>query len=114
MVYNAGMRKTKATHNTEEILDENTNKKVREAKRDDKLTEELMYGKKAYKRTVRDTAEERDKRYARLHSFGGKSNVEMFWDLGPDAIRDQVFRIRVGTQEAVISATELQKYLRWV
>lgn len=96
------------------VEEENVRKKARDKKRDHKLTDDLMYGKTATKRTVKNTIEERDKKYARLHSFGGKTNVEMFWDLGPEAIRDQVFRIRVGDQAAIISAVELQKYLRWV
>lgn len=106
--------KDKVIHTTDEVLEENIQKKDRDTKQNHVLGDELMYGKQAYKRTVRDTVQERDMRYARLHSFGGKTSVEMFWDLGPEAIQHQVFKIKVGTQEAIISAVEMQKYIRWV
>lgn len=105
---------TAAKRTTDDVVDTNAHKKQREDKRDEKLASEMMYGKQAYKRTVTDTSEERDKRYARLHSFGGSTQVEMRWDLNADSIRDQVFEIRVGDKTAIISAVELQKYIRWV
>jgi hypothetical protein len=75
---------------------------------------DMLYGNKAYKRTVRDTAAERDLRYARLHDWYHNKSVEMWWDLNQDAIERQLFRIKIGDSEVILSATELQKYLRWV
>lgn len=105
---------TLVTRTTDEVLDTNTHKKVREDKRNDKLTDDLMYGKNAGKRTVRDTMAERDRHYVQLHTFGGNSTVYMGWDLNEKSIRDQVFMLQVGDQKVYLSAVELQKYLRWV
>lgn len=107
-------KKTGDTLTTDDVLKENIQKKERESKRDDKLTEDLMYGKDAGKRTVRDTIEERDRKGAYLHSFGGGKRVVIEWDLNADAIRDQVFRLTVGDEHVYLSAVEIQKYLRWV
>lgn len=96
------------------VVEENVAKKARESKRNDKLTEELMYGKKAHKRTIRDTTSERDRHWARLHSFGGQGDIVMAWDLNEQSIRDQIFMIKVGNQTTYLSAVEIQKYLRWI
>lgn len=101
-------------HTADDVVEENANKKARESKRDTKLADELMYGKKAYKRTVRDTIQERDSKSAQLHSFGGAGKVTMAWDLNDASIRDQVFMLNVGKETTYISAVELQKYLRWI
>lgn len=98
----------------DDIAAANAEQKRKEALRDERLQQELMYGQKAYKRNVHDTLAEKETRYARLHTFGIHNNVEMFWDFHPEAIQKQLFKIKVGKEEAVISATELQKYLRWV
>lgn len=98
----------------DEVENVNAHQKSLENKRNEKLTKDLMYGDKAYKRTVRDTITERDSKYARLHSFAGNRDVKMHWDCNSQCIKDQVFEIRVGEERAFISAVELQKYLRWV
>lgn len=98
----------------DDVAAHNAHKKAREDKHDEKLTNELMYGKNAHKRTVRDTIAERDRKYARLHDFYNNRSVEMMWDLSDEAIRSQVFMLRVDGKEIVLSAVELQKYLRWV
>lgn len=98
----------------DEIVDANAEQKRKESKRDERFQQDIMYGQKAYKRNVHDTIQERDTRYARLHTFGGATNVQMFWDFHPEAIQKQLFKLRIGDQEVVLSATELQKYLRWV
>lgn len=104
------MRKAKVDDRT---LDEGakTRRREPEIRKDQK---DLMYGNNAHKRTVTNTIQERDRKYGRLHSFGGSTLVEVFWDLSPAAIRDQVFKIKIGNQEAIISAMELAKYTRWV
>lgn len=73
-----------------------------------------MYGDKAYKRTVQDTIEERYRKGAYLHDLGHKHRVIIEWDLNHQAIEDQVFKLVIGKEEAYLSSTELQKYLRWV
>lgn len=95
-------------------VEENGLKKTREPKRNDKLTKEMMYGQKAYKRNVRETMEERDRRFAELHSFGGQGRVVMAWDLNEQGIKDQIFMIQIDDKKAYLSAIEIQKYLRWV
>lgn len=79
-----------------------------------KESRDLMYGDKAYKRTVRDTVAERDMGYGRLHTFGGSHKVEMFWDYNKSMADKQLFKLKVGDEEVIISAIEMQKYLRWV
>lgn len=108
-------RKADTTVSLDDVEAANANQKARESKRDDRLTKDLMYGQEAYKRSISTTQQERDTRYARLHSFGGgPSSVQMFWDFDPQAIERQLFKLRVGKEEVVLSAVELQKYLRWV
>lgn len=75
---------------------------------------ELMYGDKAYKRTMSDTIAERDLGYGRLHTFGGSSKVEMFWDYNKSMTEKQLFKLRVDGKEVILSAIEMQKLLRWV
>jgi len=107
-------RKAKEAVSLDEVADSNTVKKSKETKRNDSLSEDLMYGKNAYKRTVRDTMQERDMGYARLHDFYNHKSVEMFWDFSPEATANQVFRLKVGKETVVLGAVELQKSLRWV
>lgn len=75
---------------------------------------DMLYGYKAYKRTATDTAQERDLQYARLHDWHHNKNVQMWWDINPQTISRQLFRLKVGSEEIVLSAVELQKYIRWV
>lgn len=106
--------KTKAIRSLDDVEDVNAHKKKQESKRDEALAEDLMYGKQAYKRTVNNTMQERDLKYARLADFYHNKSVEMFWDINPETISKQLFRLKVGKEEVVISAVQLQKYLRWV
>lgn len=68
----------------------------------------------AYKRTVKDTKEERDSGYARLYDFKDRKKVELFWDFNESVSEDGVFRIRIGDEEAYLDAEQFRKYLRWV
>jgi hypothetical protein len=104
----------KATATTDEVVDENTHKKLREDKRDDKFNDGIMYGKKAAKRTIRDTMNERDARGAILHNLGGGPRVIMEWDMNQQSIAHQVFKLQIGKEIAYLSAVEIQKFLRWV
>lgn len=103
-----------ASVSLDDVEASNVLKKQREDKRNDKLTEDLMYGKKAYKRTVTDTMAERDAKGAYLSDFGHKHKIVMEWDMNTESIRDQIFRLTVGDKVVYLSAVELQKYLRWV
>ena len=104
----------KATVTTDDVLDHNTHMKQREDKRDDKFNDDMMYGKKAYKRTVRDTMVERDERGTELHNLGGGPRVLMTWDMNEKSIAHQVFKLTIGKETAYISAVEMQKSIRWV
>lgn len=110
----AKVDKKKVTVSLDDVEAANAHQKLHEKKRDTALTEDLMYGKRSYERTVRATMEERDQQHAILHDFGHNKRVEMVWDLNRDGIRDQVFILKVGDEEVILSAVELQKYLRWV
>lgn len=107
-------RTIKESVSLDEVADSNAVKKTKESKRDESFTKKMMYGDKAYQRTVRATQNERDAGRARLHPLGGEGDVEMFWDFSDDAIRQQVFRLKVGDKITYLSAVELQKSLRWV
>lgn len=114
MARQAKVAKEKIGVSLDEVEAGNALKKSREGKRNEALTEDLMYGKRSYERTIHSTMEERDRKHAILHDFGHNERVEMVWDLNQDGIRDQVFMLKVGSSEVIISAVELQKYLRWV
>lgn len=103
-----------ATVALDDVEAANAHQKKLEKKRNTKLQEELMYGKTAHKRTVRDTMVERDSKGAYLHDMGHSHRIIMEWDMNEQAIRDQVFKLTIGDKTAYISAVELQKYLRWV
>ncbi len=52
---------------------------------------------------------------ARIKSFSGKHDyVEVMWDLNDKAIADQMFKIKIGKEEAIINREELYHYLRAV
>lgn len=98
----------------DDVEEINAEQKKKEDKRDTKFQEEMMYGKKAAQRTVRDTQTERDARFAHIRDMGGSHSIVMAWDFNERATRERVFMLRVGDKTAYISATEFQKYLRWV
>lgn len=77
------------------------------------MEEKKLYDK-PWKRTVRDTAEERDLGYGRLPNFGSGKIMEMWWDFHPDATRDRVVKIRIGKEEVIVDADHLLKFIRWV
>lgn len=104
----------KVTRTADDVVEENVHKKQREDKRDDKFNDDMMYGKKAYKRGVRDTMIERDARGAILHNLGGGPRVMMEWDLNEKSIAHQVFKLTIGKETAYLSAVEIQKHIRWI
>lgn len=83
------------------------------------MRKEKLYDK-AWKRTERDTIDERDMGYGRLKDYGKGYDVEMFWDLSEEAKRDQMFKVRIrgrgldNTVDIIFDSEEFKKYLRWV
>lgn len=59
--------------------------------------------------------EDRDRGYSELKSYGGRApRVKMIWDLNKDCKADQIFKIKVGNEEALLDKEEIMKSLRWV
>lgn len=69
---------------------------------------------KAYKRTIRDTAQERDCGYGRLLDLKNRNRVELRWSSNGQMAADGVFAMRIGDNEAFIDAEQMRKFLRWV
>lgn len=107
-----------ATVSVDEVEAANQRQKQLESKRDTEFNSGMMYGKGAYKRSLSATMQERDMGRARLHDLYHNRDVEMFWDVSPEMTAKQLFRLDIktkqGTVQLVLSAVELQKYLRWV
>lgn len=49
-----------------------------------------------------------------LKDYSMNHVVELEWDLNEEAIRDKIFRFKIGDTEALIDAEELQRLVRWV
>lgn len=65
--------------------------------------------------TVENLKNTRDSRYGRLINYAGNgSNVEMWWDMNPQAKKDQIFKLRIGNEYAYIDNEQLQKLTRWI
>lgn len=55
----------------------------------------------------------RGRKRARLRSMGGNQTpVYLEWDLNQDSIQDQVFKMRIGDQEAYIDYEEFLHFAR--
>lgn len=66
-------------------------------------------------KTVKDVRSERDFGSAKIKSYAGKHNtIEIKWDLNDNCKHYQMFKITIGNEEAIVSAEEFQRYLRWV
>lgn len=63
---------------------------------------------------VWDVTEERDAGKARLLNFSTGHKVEMIWGMNEDSTRDQMFIMRIGDNEAILNAEEVQRFLRWI
>lgn len=57
---------------------------------------------------------QRDKSNGELRDLSGKHKVHMYWDLNPDAIRDQIFVLQIDDVKVMLDSEQLQRYLRWV
>lgn len=57
---------------------------------------------------------QKEKCHGVLRDLTHQHRVEMFWDLNDDAIRDQVFILKVDDYTVMLDSEQLQRYLRWV
>lgn len=69
--------------------------------------------KEAWKRTPKDTREERDLGYGRLLDYKGSKKVEMFWNVNPEMAADSLFILKVDGVELILDSEEFLKFLRW-
>lgn len=65
-------------------------------------------------KTAWDVTQERDACQARLFNYANGNKVEMFWDMNEATKRDGIFLLKVGDKEAMISAEEMRRFLRWL
>lgn len=49
-----------------------------------------------------------------LKDYSLRHNVEMRWDLNEDAIRDQMFILKIDDYEVILDWEEVQRYGRWI
>jgi hypothetical protein len=70
--------------------------------------------KKKLNQSVYDVKEERDAGRARLVNLKNNNTVEVGWGFTDKMHKDRVFAVKIGGQEAYISADEMLRYLRWV
>ena len=52
--------------------------------------------------------------HAELKDYSMQSVVQLSWDLNEEAIRDQMFKIKINNEEAILDVEELMHYLRVV
>lgn len=65
-------------------------------------------------KTAFDVVEEKEKTQVHLRNLGTRHNVLFTWDINEDTVRDGVFSIKIDDKEALISAEEMRRFLRWV
>jgi hypothetical protein len=63
-------------------------------------------------KTVGDVKAERDAGRIELINYGGKS-LRMEWGWNEAAITDRMVKVIIGDEEAIISAEEFMRFLRW-
>jgi hypothetical protein len=51
---------------------------------------------------------------ASLRDYSLSHRVTMYWDLNDEAVKDQIFRLKIDDVEVLIDKEELLRYLRWV
>ncbi len=62
--------------------------------------------------TVSDVKQERDSGSIELINYGG-ANLRMEWGWNQAASEDRMVKVRIGKEQAVISAEEFMRFLRW-
>lgn len=66
-------------------------------------------------RRMQEVVDERERAGAEIKNYGGTGGrIIMEWNLNPNAIADQMFKLRIGDNTAYIDAEEIRRYLRWV
>lgn len=65
-------------------------------------------------KTAWDVTHERDSHKARLHNYSNSNKVEMFWAMNESCLKDGIFLLKIGDKQAMISAEEMRRFLRWV
>lgn len=61
-----------------------------------------------------DTAKkQRDRGFGELRDYSMKHQVSMHWDLNPEAIRDQIFELRIDDISVLLDSEQVQRLARW-
>lgn len=80
------------------------------AQRENKLTEKDM----SVLHEMDQTAAQRDQKIGTLKDYSMKHRVSVRWDLNDEAVRDQMFELKIDDYTVILDAEELLRYLRWV
>ena len=64
-------------------------------------------------KTVNDVRLERNAKGAELINYGNSNRVIMEWGWSEEANHARVVRIKVGKEQAIISAEEFMRFIRW-
>ena len=65
-------------------------------------------------KTSFDVVEEKQAQRAHLRNLGTRHAVTFMWDINDATIKDGVFSLKIGDKEALLSAEEFRRFLRWV
>lgn len=65
-------------------------------------------------KTEYDVRKERDSGQARLLNFKNNKKVEIRWGMNEATKADQIFELRVGNEEVLLSNEDIQRFLRWI
>ena len=61
-----------------------------------------------------DVVQEKEARRVYLRNLSSRHEVTIMWDINEATIRDGVFSLKIGDKEALLSAEEFRRFLRWV
>lgn len=65
-------------------------------------------------KSVYDVKEECNRGYANLIDFNHHKQVSIRWGMNEKSVADQVFILKIGSEEAYLSSEDIMRYLRWV
>lgn len=57
---------------------------------------------------------QKERQHGELRDLSMQHKVSMHWDLNEDAIKDQIFILKVDDIEVMLDAEQFTRYLRWV
>lgn len=60
------------------------------------------------------TKKQQAARRGTIRDYSLKHRVEIAWDLNDEAMRDQMFRLKIDEKEVILDAEEVMRLLRWV